>query len=517
MNLWKIIRDPIYGPLFHKIGMKGVREAGFIFDSDPDDASLEDVDWLCTPVEKIQKNVLDSDEGTSVVLLSTGSLAPIHRGHIQIMEDARIFFEKKGVRVVGGYLSPGHEEYIDEKLGAPALSAPHRLWLCAKALETSDWLMLDPWEALSRKVAVNFTDVYCRLEGYLHRHVSGDIRLIYVCGGDNARFSLSFLEHGSCAVVNRPESEHEFEKYKQHTLLRDNPSIFFVNGDDEASSTRVRRGAYHLLPHGICHTDLVERVVEHFALRKDLASHVVSHWEMMDERWSIFQDEICALFEAFVEGDITCRTASYKRYDSTCISLEPFPRSEHILEICRVFSLGGYSMIGHDARPGTLSLVEQIEKIPSGAYDIVDDDQMTGNTQRMVLSILPERICIRVVHVSQQGEYPKREIVDCRDFLFGGRYSGLVVDFPQGIRARMPYVLPYVDPYVRSGIPPWKVLSFSLAVWDSNIRFFEGTDLLVSSLSDGLQEVCMQMGFEDDVRLEDVAIWHKKRLESFVR
>jgi nicotinamide mononucleotide adenylyltransferase len=46
--------------------------------------------------------------------------------------------------VLGGYLSPVHIGYGKKGL----LDNEARVELCEKAAETSDWIMVDPWEAL---------------------------------------------------------------------------------------------------------------------------------------------------------------------------------------------------------------------------------------------------------------------------------------------------------------------------------------------------------------------------------
>ena len=156
---WKIRRDPFFSLLHARRGEEAVMQAGFFFDDDPDDARLDDVDWLSTPPPRRRP----SGRGRPVVLVATGAFCPIHDGHIAMMHRARAAAEIAGFDVLGGYLSPGHDAYIRLKCGDAAIPASVRLAACARAAESTDWLSVDPWEALHRRVAANYTDVVARL------------------------------------------------------------------------------------------------------------------------------------------------------------------------------------------------------------------------------------------------------------------------------------------------------------------------------------------------------------------
>lgn len=514
---WKIKRDPIYSLIYDDIGLEGVKEAGFFLDSDPDDAPLDDIDWMCTPIEKIKQRLSRPVSGKKLVLLSTGSLSPIHRGHIQIMEEAKIFLEAQGANVLGGYLSTGHEEYIDFKLKEEALSTAHRLLLCAKALKDSDWLMLDPWEAIARKIAVNFTDVFCRLEAYLHHHISPEIELVYVCGSDNAGFALSFLKKGSCAVVHRPEYSEKFEHYKRHPLLKNHAEIFFVGGEDEASSTRIRAGEFHFLPENLSEADVKEQTWDEIQLRIE-GENVVQNWQGSSKKWGTFQNEIIKIFQKHSSAKIIPHQHSLKPHSIPIISLDAFEFAPMQLEVSRIFDLGGYDLIGYDARPEAQfqTLQEQIAQIPSGSYHLHDDDQMTGGTLKFVQSILPPRIQIKEISFTKKGQEQRTEIVDCRDFLLGARYAGLVLKMPDGLLVRLPYCFPYVDPYARCGIIARECLEFSLNIWEANANFFRELDIKLSDLHSTQQQFFESLGFEKQTSLHEIASWHIKRLQSFV-
>ncbi|KAG7222908.1 hypothetical protein INR49_027226 [Caranx melampygus] len=63
---------------------------------------------------------------THVILLSCGSFNPITKGHIHMF----------------GIISPVHDSY-----GKPGLvSSRHRLTMCQLAVQSSDWIRVDPWE-----------------------------------------------------------------------------------------------------------------------------------------------------------------------------------------------------------------------------------------------------------------------------------------------------------------------------------------------------------------------------------
>uniref|UniRef100_H3CD98 Nicotinamide/nicotinic acid mononucleotide adenylyltransferase 2 n=1 Tax=Tetraodon nigroviridis TaxID=99883 RepID=H3CD98_TETNG len=84
-----------------------------------------------------------TEKKTHVILLSCGSFNPITRGHVHMFEKAREFLHQSGrFIVVGGIISPVHNFY-----GKPGLvSSRHRLTMCQLAVQSSDWIRVDPWE-----------------------------------------------------------------------------------------------------------------------------------------------------------------------------------------------------------------------------------------------------------------------------------------------------------------------------------------------------------------------------------
>jgi len=82
---------------------------------------------------------------TPLVLVACGSYSPVTFLHLRLFEMARddATFNTQ-FHVIGGYLSPVNDRY--RKLGLA--SAKHRVAMCDQAVDdTSDWLMVDPWEA----------------------------------------------------------------------------------------------------------------------------------------------------------------------------------------------------------------------------------------------------------------------------------------------------------------------------------------------------------------------------------
>ncbi|KAF4595912.1 nicotinamide mononucleotide adenylyl transferase [Ophiocordyceps camponoti-floridani] len=81
---------------------------------------------------------------TPLVLVACGSFSPITFLHLRMFPMARDHCRNEGFEVIGGYFSLVSDAYKKKGL-APAC---HRLRMCELAAEnTSNWLMVDPWEA----------------------------------------------------------------------------------------------------------------------------------------------------------------------------------------------------------------------------------------------------------------------------------------------------------------------------------------------------------------------------------
>jgi len=478
---WKIRRDPYLRPLAERRGEAAVWASGFFFDDDPDDAPLDDVDLHCTPPPKLP---VRGDR--PAVLLLTGALCPVHDGHLALLERAREAVAARGLDVVGGYLSPGHDRYVRMKCGAGAIPASERLRLCGEAVASSPWLSVDPWESLHRRVSVNFTDVAARLRAYLRAHVDPRMEVVYACGADNARFALAFAELGWCAVVGRPGADAEMTRWR--TELAGHPHVVWAEGDHPAASSRIREAVW----------------------RPTRPSRVVvrlEDWRAVETlrlaRFPHFQEALIDLLQEHAAVRMVALDPGAAPDD--VISLDAMARARHTLAISRLYALGGYEPLGHVARPGAPPLDAQVAAIPPGAYHLRDDDRMSGSTLAFARELLRGRATFAWESLSVAHD-PDEDVADSRDFLLGADHGGLVVRLPDGAIGRAPYALPYVDPAARCCVAPDDARAFSEAVWELNAEAFAGTGLRVGDLPAPARATFAWMG--DARALEDVCRWH---------
>ncbi|XP_022965143.1 nicotinamide/nicotinic acid mononucleotide adenylyltransferase isoform X1 [Cucurbita maxima] len=103
------------------------------------------------PVDKLALELVGhgSSSGSSIkpktlaVLVATGSFNPPTYMHLRMFEMAKDALESEGLCVIGGYMSPVNDAYKKKGL----ISSEHRIKLCELACRSSEYIMVDPWEA----------------------------------------------------------------------------------------------------------------------------------------------------------------------------------------------------------------------------------------------------------------------------------------------------------------------------------------------------------------------------------
>jgi hypothetical protein len=92
------------------------------------------------PTKKLREGTPDAPR---IVLVACGSYNPPTFLHLRLFEAARDKLEKEmGYEVIGGYMSPVHPAYGKTGL----VSGEHRYNMCKRAVASSDWIDVDPWE-----------------------------------------------------------------------------------------------------------------------------------------------------------------------------------------------------------------------------------------------------------------------------------------------------------------------------------------------------------------------------------
>ncbi|CAN1133526.1 Nicotinamide/nicotinic acid mononucleotide adenylyltransferase [Linum perenne] len=134
------------------------------------------------PMDKISAPNKNEEGKVSVVLVATGSFNPPTFMHLRMFELAKDALQSEGYRVIAGYMSPVTDAYKKPGL----ISAEHRLRMCELACESSDFIMVDPWEANQSTYQRSLT-VLRRIESVFINdvHISKEsLKVMLVCGAD---------------------------------------------------------------------------------------------------------------------------------------------------------------------------------------------------------------------------------------------------------------------------------------------------------------------------------------------
>uniref|UniRef100_A0A1J3K610 Nicotinamide-nucleotide adenylyltransferase n=1 Tax=Noccaea caerulescens TaxID=107243 RepID=A0A1J3K610_NOCCA len=133
------------------------------------------------PDEKLSIGSKPEDK-TCVVLVATGSFNPPTFMHLRMFELARDALQSEGFHVLGGYMSPVNDAYEKEGL----LSAEHRLEMCNLACKSSDFVMVDPWEASQNSYQRTLV-VLSRVKTFLTKTrlaPEESLKVMLLCGSD---------------------------------------------------------------------------------------------------------------------------------------------------------------------------------------------------------------------------------------------------------------------------------------------------------------------------------------------
>lgn len=541
---FKIWVDPYYKSVFEvNCCYQDVLDAGFFDDNVLDSYFLnpyEDCRKLLTPFHLLQANldILKTDnkenKKQNVVLLTTGSFAPIHIGHIAMMEKAKEAVEQNGFNVLGGYMSPSHDNYVSLKdEGRAKMHVIRRIEYIETALSKSTWIQADPWEGLYNSVAINFTDVITYLENYLNTifNLEQPIRVFYVFGSDYLNFSQAFAFKGGCVIV--PRTGYDIGNIKAKINSFENPNIFISNPSVERkiSSSSIRRGQLNALPENLIghYTSNLEiKNSEEFtiALRND-SNHSLLNWldrqGIVDKYNSVFRNRLKEAISSsyhinivkllVIDTNSQKSIVKYLESKGPVLSLDPICSSEYNLRMSRVFALAGNQITRLKMSVEENTMQSQLESLdPAKTIYLVDDDIITGNTVNHVLeNYIPNSSSVEVVSLFDYGNHTNDafnkvyEVLDERDFLFGSKDGGLVIELPDSTLARVPYILPFVNPVWRCQVNADQALSFSKQILLANLSFFIEFPTLQVKDTDSMSKLFFNyVGYEDNVSMVTV-------------
>jgi hypothetical protein len=168
------------------------------------------------------------------VILCTGALNPVHRGHEAMMISARRHLESMGIHVLKGFISPSHRLYVEQKaraLNTLYIPAEDRLRLVRESLSASSsssvndgWLEASGWECdPARSYWPDFPEVLSELCHSLRRTLGPAamrrVFVLFVCGADHARkcggaFGSKEFAQGMVVVPRHSASSQELHQPK---------------------------------------------------------------------------------------------------------------------------------------------------------------------------------------------------------------------------------------------------------------------------------------------------------------
>ena len=140
-----------------------------------------------------------------LVLVACGSFSPITFMHLRLFEMAKDKLQEH-FNVIAGYISPVHDSYNKSGL----LNSTHRLEMCKRAVESSEWLYVDAWEVLqsdwqrTKLVLEHFHKHLCHLQCEIMLLAGADLVYSFITPDLWDRMDVeSLLVHFGIVVIER--------------------------------------------------------------------------------------------------------------------------------------------------------------------------------------------------------------------------------------------------------------------------------------------------------------------------
>jgi nicotinic acid mononucleotide adenylyltransferase len=480
-----------FEPYYNKLSENIAISTGY-FEPTHDEINWnEHVNLPCTPINFLREC---NDIHKPAILISTGAHCPMHKGHISIMTNAKKSVEQAGYTVIGGYLSPGHDEYINQKLGNDAMNISKRMQWANNLLnenKNNNWLAIDPWEGVFAPGAVNFTSVVYRLQLYIkkfYKHAE-NVKIFFVCGDDNARFMVPFENTDIGTVIaTRPNYEEIRLQYKNVSTTN---NVIFADSGINTSSTEVRKSKEYT---DFKNTKDVQAIVR---LKYDSTNHTILN---------ILREYYSNVWPQYIDKQIT--SLKFTDFKYPIINMDSEIDLGTKLEISRLYDNFGQKQLGYTNRPGSKDLETQFYDINSQdikEYYLFDDDIFTGSTMKYVEKCLSNFNILIKGRLSFISGNTEHEVVDIKDFLMydGG---GLVTKIDNEL-VRIPYIYPFVDPSTRASIK--NPLQFSIDMWKQSENYYY--NVLTPPILIGEHEhlrYLIQLGFNANTSMQEVCAYY---------
>lgn len=216
----------------------------------PQDEDGESAGWPLFKMRSLEHREEGRDR-ISCFLLTTGAMNPMHLGHVQLLHQARERLEEVGFRVLGAWVSPSHDVYVQPKAlrcRTIGLSGEFRLMVAQHATQEDKFVAAGTWEARAPKF-VDFTEVMEVFQDFLTERFpqlrrpgpQGKVTVFYACGTDLADRcglyrGLHYRRDGGIVVVPREGDEPQAEDPEKRVYVaRPAPAAMA-----SFSSTKVR-------------------------------------------------------------------------------------------------------------------------------------------------------------------------------------------------------------------------------------------------------------------------------------
>eukprot|EP00440_Ansanella_granifera_P047912 gb/GFBE01051897.1/.p1 GENE.gb/GFBE01051897.1/~~gb/GFBE01051897.1/.p1 ORF type:complete len:587 (+),score=147.30 gb/GFBE01051897.1/:1-1761(+) len=183
------------------------------------------------PAEKMMAKLQVSkmQERSLALLVLSASLGPAHKGHIDMMEKARLRLQERGFQVIGMWLSPFNDAKAAEealRCKTDKLSTEFRVSVAGLTAANHDLIMLSNWESQqSRTPTATEVAVNCReslLKNFPNSLKGSRLCVFQVCGSDRLSQykTRERLAHKDCAgIVVVPQDTEELLLEKPSELM----------------------------------------------------------------------------------------------------------------------------------------------------------------------------------------------------------------------------------------------------------------------------------------------------------